>query len=207
MMKRSFLFALVVLSLSMASCAKVYYSPDAKKRANSHKVIAIAPPKVAIAASKKVDAEAIKEQQRTESDNFQKEMYSWMLRRKMQNKIFVDIQDVETTNVMLKRAGHSPDNPLTPTEMCEVLGVDGLLTSNYSLTKPMSEGAAIAVGLVAGFWGTTNNTSITLEIHDKKTEKLIWNYNHEASGGVGSTPTRLVDNLMRQASRRMPYKN
>ncbi len=53
----------------------------------------------------------------------------------------------------------------------------------------------------------TDNTTVTLEIHDKKTEKLIWNYNHEASGGVGSTPAQLVDNLMRNASRKMPYKD
>ncbi len=58
----------------ISSCAKIYYSPDAKVRASKHQVIAIAPPKVSIAARKKIDAEAITEQQRTESTNFQQEM-------------------------------------------------------------------------------------------------------------------------------------
>jgi hypothetical protein len=40
--------------------------------------------------------------------------------------------------------------------MCQILGVDGILTSNYSLSKPMSEGAAIALGVIAGVWGPTN---------------------------------------------------
>ncbi|NOT38115.1 MAG: hypothetical protein HOP11_12140 [Saprospiraceae bacterium] len=197
----------VTIALIMGSCAKIYYSPEAKARASSHQVIAIAPPKVSIAASKNVDAEAIKEHQRTESTNFQNEMYSWLLKRKRQNRIQVEILDVETTNAKLKKAGYFGDNPMSPNEICEALGVDGVITSNYSLTKPMSEGAAVALGVFVGVWGTTNNTTVTLEIHDKETKKLLWNYNHKVSGSVGSTPAQLVDNLMRHASKKMPYSN
>jgi len=191
----------------ISSCAKIYYSPDAKVRASSHQTIAIAPPKVSIAAIKKVDAEAIKEQQKTESTNFQQEMYSWLLKRKMQNRIFVEIQDVETTNAKLRKAGYFDDNPMSPNEICEALGVDGVITSNYSLSKPMSEGGAVALGLLVGVSGSTNNTTVTLEIHDKETKKLLWNYNHKVSGSVGSSPAQLVDNLMRNASKKMPYSN
>ena len=35
--------------------------------------------------------------------NFQREMYSWMLKRKMQGTISVDIQDVETTIAILSK--------------------------------------------------------------------------------------------------------
>lgn len=191
----------------ISSCAKIYHSPDAKSRASSHQIIAIAPPKVSIAARKKVDAAAIKEQQKTESTNFQKEMYSWLLKRKMQNKIFVEIQDVETTNAKLRKAGYFDDTPMSPAEMSGILGVDAIITSNYSLAKPMSDGAAVALGLLVGVWGSTNNTTVTLEIHDKEKKKLLWNYNHKVSGSVGSSPARLVDNLMRNASKKMPYSN
>lgn len=198
---------LAIMTISLSSCAKIYYSPEAKTRAGSHKLIAIAPPKVSIAAQKKVDPEAIKEQQKTESTNFQQEMYSWLLKRKMQSRIFVEIQDVATTNAKLKKAGYFDDTPLSPTEICQALGVDGIITSNYSLTKPMSEGGAVALGLLVGFWGSTNTTTVSLEIHDKETQKLLWNYNHKVSGSIGSTPAQLVDNLMRNASKNMPYSN
>ena len=46
----------------------------------------------------------MKEQQKTESINFQKEMYSWMLQRKMQGKISQEIQEIETTNAILKQS-------------------------------------------------------------------------------------------------------
>lgn len=205
-MKTTQLSALLLVLFVFSGCAKIYYSPDARVRARAHKVIAIVPPKVSIAATKKIEAEAMKEQQRTESINFQKEMYSWMLRRKMQNKILVEIQDIETTNAKLARVGYDA-SPLSPAEMCELLGVDGIITSNFALSKPMSDGAAIALGLIGGVWGATNNTTVTLEIHDLETRKLLWNYNHKLSGSVGSSPATLVDNLMRNASNQMPYAN
>ena len=103
-MKKS-LVLLIVATLLLQSCAKVFYTPDARYLAGTHKIIAIIPPKVSIAARKKVDAAALLEQQKTESINFQREMYGWMLKRKMQGTIFVDIQDVETTNAKLAAAG------------------------------------------------------------------------------------------------------
>ena len=168
------------------------------------KIIAIVPPKVSIAARKKVDAAALIEQQKTESINFQREMYSWMLKRKMQGTIFVDIQDVETTNAKLSDAGFQDAGLLTPADLSRVLNVDGILTSNYSLSKPISEGAAIALAVIAGWWAPTNEAVVSLSIHDSGSEKMIWNYDHKLSSSL-SSPARLVDELMRQASRKMPY--
>lgn len=202
-MKRS-LFLLIAATFLFQSCAKIFYSSDAEPLARAQKIIAIAPPKVAIAARKNIDGTALIEQQKTESINFQREMYSWMLKRKMQGKISVEIQDVETTNARLANAGFNEGNLLTPVDLCNILGVDGIMTSNYSLSKPMSEGAAIAVALLAGFWGATNEAAISLSIHDQRANKMIWNFDHKLSSSLGS-PAGLVDDLMRQASREMPY--
>lgn len=195
---------LIVTTLFIQSCAKVFYAPDARYLANTQKIIAIVPPKVSIAAKRKVDAAALIEQQKAESINFQKEMYSWMLKRKMQGKIFVDIQDVETTNAKLAVAGFQDAGLLSPADLSRILNVDGILTSNYSLSKPMSDGAAIALAVVAGWWAPTNQAVVSLSIHDSGSEKMIWNYQHKLSSSLGS-PFTLVDELMRQASRQMPY--
>jgi len=202
-MKKS-LVLFIVATLLLQSCAKVFYTPDARYLANTEKIIAIVPPEVSIAARRKVDAAALIEQQKTESVNFQKEMYRWMLKRKMQGNIFVDIQDVETTNSRLFNAGFYDGKLLGPADLCNILGVDGILTSNYSLSKPLSEGAAIALAVFAGWWAPTNEAVASLSIHDSGSEKMIWNYDHRLSSSLGS-PARLVDELMRQASRKMPY--
>lgn len=197
---------IVIVAILFSSCAKIFYSSDAYTLAQSQKTIAIIPPTVSIAANKKIDAESMKEQQKTESINFQKEMFSWMLKRKMQGKISQEIQEIETTNAKLKKAGY-PENPLTTAELCETLGVDGIMTSNYGLSKPMSDGAAVALALLVGAWGATNEVHVSLSINDCNNKKLIWNYDHKFRGSMGSSPSRLVDNLMRQASKKMPYMN
>jgi len=202
-MKKS-IFILITAALILQSCAKIFYTPDARPLAQNQKIIAIAPPKISIAPRKNVDGAALIEQQKTESVNFQREMYSWMLKRKMQGTIFVEIQDVETSIALLSEARVNGGKVLTPNEMCQILGVDGILTSNYSLSKPMSEGAAIALGVIAGVWGPTNEATVSLSIHDSGTNKMIWNYDHKLSSSL-STPAKLVDALMRQASKKMPY--
>lgn len=198
---------LLCLIGTILGCAKIYFSPDARSLAASHKIIAVVPPKVSIAPSKQIDSESLKEQQKTEAINFQKEIYSWLLQRRMQNKIFVEIQDIETTNARLVKAGASDNLAVDPSEMCEILGVDGIVTSNFALAKPMSTGGAIAVGIITGFYGATNAANATVGVFDNKTDKTIWNYSGKLSGSIGSSPSRMVDQLMRVASKNMPYVN
>ena len=195
---------ILLIAILFSSCAKIFYSPDAYTLANSQKEIAIIPPTVSIAANKKIDPESIIEQQKTESINIQREMYSWMLKRKMQGRISQEIQDLGTTNAKLKKAGY-PETPLTTAEMCEVLDVDGIMTSNFGMSKPMSDGAAIAVAFFTGYWGSTNEVHASLSVSDCNNKKLIWNYDHKYSGSIGSTPAKLVDGLMKKASKKMPY--
>lgn len=197
---------IALAAILFSACAKIYYSPDAYTLAHSHNIMAIIPPTVSIAAKKNIDAEAMKEQQKTVSINFQKEMYSWMLQRKMQGKISIDIQEIETTNAKLSKANY-PGNPLTNAELCEVLGVDGILTSTFGLSKPISDGAAIAEALLSDSRSSTNEVHALLSISDYKNKKLIWNYDHKISGSLGSSPSRLVDDIMKEASLKMPYMN
>jgi hypothetical protein len=68
----------------------------------------------------------------------------------------------------------------------------------------MSEGAAIAVAVIFGVMGSTDKTSVDLSLHDKNTKKMVWNYNHKASGSF-TNANELVDNLMRNASKKLPY--
>lgn len=186
------------------SCAEVFYSPDAKKLAVSQENIAILPPDVSLKPRNEIDAETLKEQQRTESLNIQREIYGWMLKRKTQGKFDKKIQQIETTNAKLQKAGY-PDTPLTTSEMCKLLEVDGIMTSNFRLSKPLSEGAAVAMGLVIGVWGPTNEVNVSMSINDCQNDKLIWNYKHNMSGSVGSDTPEVVNRLMRNASRKMPY--
>lgn len=196
----------IILCFITQSCAKIFYSPNAFTKAKSHKILAILPPSVSIAAKRKVEAEAIKEQQKTESLNFQKEMHAWLLKRQMKGQFSCEFQEPDYTNAKLKKAGY-PEEPLTTGEICKLLNVDGLIKSNFGLSKPMSDGAAIAAAVLLGGFGTTNEVRINYTISDCSSNKLIFSYDHKYSGGMGSSSSRLVDELMRGISKKMPHFN
>ena len=120
-MNKSTIILFAVMTVLVSSCApQIYQSPDAESRAASHRTIAILPPKVAITTRTNVNAEAIREMQNSESMIIQREMYSWLLRRKMRNRIVVDVQDPSTTNAKLEKAGYFDRTPLSPAEMAEL---------------------------------------------------------------------------------------
>lgn len=201
---KTLLFGAAVITLFMVGCANVYYSPDAYEVARNHKTVAILPAVVSIKAIRRVSAEAMIEQQRTESLNFQQEIYNWFLNRKMRAQMSQEIQDIATTNAKLAQVNY-PTVPKTTEELCQILGVDGVVGSNFTLSKPMSDGAAVAMYLLFNANGSTNEVTVTMSINDCMNHKLIWNYNHVYSGGLGSSTQNLVTGLMRNASRKMPY--
>jgi hypothetical protein len=198
------LFSITAIALLFSSCAKIFFAPDVQQLASEHRTVAIMPPAISIAAGRGIDAEALEEQQRTESLAFQGEIYSWMLRRKAQGDIRQEFQDVQTTNTKLQAAGY-PDTPLTTAQLCEILGVDGVITSNFALSRPMSDAAAAALLVTVGVIGVTNEVRGIMSIHDCSTGNLIWNYQHKMAGAVGSTPASVVNSFLKRASRKKPY--
>lgn len=198
------LFLIIISALLLQGCAKVYYTADSRALAGGHKIIAVVPPKVLILPRKPVDLTLLSEQQKIESASFQKEVYSWLLKRKMDGRITVDIQDIETTNEILSKGGPLGVRTMAQATMCKELGVDAIVTSSFTMSKPMSEGAALALGLLIGVWGPTNEVDGTISIHDGATARMIFNYDHTLSSSFGS-PGFIVEALLRRASRKMPY--
>ena len=198
------LISFFFLSIFVSSCASIYLAPNGRSIAKKHDKIAIINPKVSIKARKKDDADAIKESQRTSALEFQQEIYKFLLKRKTQGKMQVNIQDIEETNAILAK---SNIENLTTKEMCDLLEVDAIMTSNFGLSKPMSVGGAIALAVLTGYGSSTNEVVVTLSIKNCDDRSLLWKYDHKYSGGLGSSPSRLVEALMRKASKKMPYFN
>lgn len=197
--KISLMFLTIII---WSACAKVYYSPEAEKASLQHKIIAVIPPRVSIPPQKNLTADELNQMSVKESEAFQYGMVSWLLKRKAENKIGVDILDATTTFAKINNV--TSNKMLTPVEMAEILDVDAVITSNFKLTKPMSTGAAVATTLLFGF-GTTNEIVVTMELHDRQSKKMIWNFNHSLSGGLFSSSDQLVTEIMRIASKKLPY--
>lgn len=200
------IFSISISMVLMASCSDIFYTSDSKELAFSHQSIAILPSTITITTNRKVEVALIQEQERIESLNFQKEIFLWLQESQMQGSFTKDIQKLEVTNAELYNAGY-PENSLTIDELCEILGVDGVISSSFELFKPISKPVLETVlFLASGFYGGSNHQiKAGMSISDCENSKLIWNYEHESSSTEESSPATIVDKFMRKISRKMPY--
>jgi len=211
-MKRLSLAISATLIILTTSCGpKIYKSAEFESVTVKHKIVAILPAEVSIKLrpneAKKMTPEEMQKNEETTGLTIQDKMYSWLLRRSESSDYTVKFQDVSKTNALLKSAHleYADLRTKSKDEIAKLLGVDAVISSTVRMDKPMSEGAAVAVGLLVGTWGTTNNAFTTINIHEAKQGDLIWKYDYQASCSVGSSPDNLVNALMRNASKKFPY--
>jgi hypothetical protein len=212
-MKRTFTLLSVVAIIFISCGPKIYKSADFSNVAKSHKTVAIIPASVTIQLRpnevKKTTPEQLEKNQESTGLAIQDKLYGWFLRRSDKYKYTVKFQDVSKTNALLKQANLSYSDLQTKSkdEIAKLLGVDAVISTSVRTDKPMSEGVAVALGVVFGVWGNTNNAYTTINIHEAQKGDLMWKYDYEASGSLGSSPENLVNALMRNASKNFPYNS
>jgi hypothetical protein len=206
-----FIFPLSLVVSFASAQTSLFVDPNFPKIANNHKIIAVVPFRTTISLRPK-DMAALKEGQmermnEDESLNVQHAMYAWFLKRKQQGSMWVDVQDVSTTNAILARNGITSATiaRYTPEEIAKILEVDAIVKGTFDTDKPMSDGASLALGVLVGFWGATNKAVINMFIYNAEDGKVLINYNKAVAGSVGSTTDQLINVVMRKASRRIPY--
>jgi hypothetical protein len=156
---------------------------------------------------KDITPEQLQRMEESEGLSIQSAMYSWFLKRDKRQKLKVKVQDPNTTNALLRRNIITPEYiaDYTPNELAEILGVDAVIMGTFETNKPMSEGASVALGMLVGFYGSTNKAIINLSVYNAEQGELLVNYNKAVSGSIGSSTEDLINTLMRKASRRISY--
>jgi hypothetical protein len=209
-MKNCKLLLSFCLFIIVSSCGPtIYKASNFENSKNTVKTLAILPFNISIDSKrlpKGTTIETLKESEEKTGYDIQSNAYTWLLQR--QKNYSTTFQDIDKTNALIKKANITYDNIALQDkgELCKMLGVDGIISGKATMSKPMSEGAAVAVGLLVGAWGATNKTTTSLTIHDTK-GSLLWKYDYEASGSVGSSAESLAKALMKNASKKFPYKN
>lgn len=196
--------------LMLQACATVYTDENFSNYQSKHKTVAVLPFEVSIDQKnlpKDVRVDMLKESERSEGYLFQQQLYTQFLNRMQKGHYTVDFQPVDKTNVLLKRAGieYEELDSHTKGELGRLLGVDSVITGDIKRAKPMGTGAAVASTFLVGF-GATNKVVVNMSLYDAETGNMIWTYDHQQAGGLGSSPDRLAKNLMKNSASKFPYK-
>ena len=211
-MKKTLFLVTFLMATSLFAQTSLYENPDFDEIAKSHKSIAVLPFNTTVKLRpkhmEKMTAEKLLKLEIAEGKSIQAAMFSWFLKRKKRGDLkTIEVQDPKKTSAILGKQSITQENiaNFTPEELASMLGVDAIITGNYETSKPMSEGASVALGLLIGFWGTTNSATINMSVHNATDGVLLWNYNKKVRGSIGSSSNDLINKLMRKASRRLSY--
>lgn len=187
---------------------QIYSDPNLKEKIALQKNVAILPFDVKITYRKQpknFNLEANREQEKTMASTVQSAMYTFLLRKR--ENYSVTFQDVEKTNVLLRRAGMLEKlDEFTKDEIAAQLGVDAVLGGKFEVEQSKSEAAAIASAVVfGGFGGKTGTSTLTLNVAEAETGDTILRFFKTMNDGIMTSTDDVIERMMRKVSRNFPY--
>ncbi|WP_316752202.1 hypothetical protein [Pedobacter gandavensis] len=224
-MKKAILLGLAmgIANLSQAQFGlpkETYLSPELNTSLKTHKTIAILPVEVRF-VYKTQQMNFNTEAEHTAEINsgiiLQSNLYSYLLPKS--NKMSVKIQDIETTNILLKRAEESQKTTgFTKAEMAKILGVDAVVSTLYETERPLPEvviyrgrSNSTTTTTSSPVTGTTSKTTedpvyysagLTLSLSEGPDGTLLWRYYKKT---YGANTYALSDELIPKALKEFPY--
>jgi hypothetical protein len=195
-------------TFAQESAKQIFENPKLKEEIANHKIVAIIPFKVSIKYRKQpknFDLDANKEQEKSMATSIQSSMYTFLLRKG--GDYTVDFQDVDKTNILLKKAGMLEKmDEFTKDEIAKVLGVDAVIGGTFESEQTRSDGAAIATTILFGsVGGKTGSGTSVLTLNNGKDGELLWRFFKTMDDNIFGSTDDLVERMMRKVSRNFPY--
>lgn len=200
---------LVFSVLGFAQDKQIYEISNMKDIISTHKTVAILPFNATISYRKQpknFDAAANKEAESKLGYDMQTGMYTFLLRKSSDYTVVV--QDVEKTNALLRKNNLIDKlSEMNSEELAKILGVDAVIKCSYAYQKTKSEGGAIVLTLLVGFGtGSVASGALTMQINDGKSGDLVWRFYKQMAEDVMSSPTAMMERMMRKVGRNFPYE-
>lgn len=206
-MKKILFFAFIMISISGIAQKQIYEDDNLNEIIKNHKTVAILPFDVSITHRKQneaLSAEMNTQQEETMSENIQSSMYTFLLRKR--GDYFVKFQDVEKTNILLKRAGMINQlSDFTKDEIAKVLGVDAIVSGKFENEQTRSDKQARSNALWLGTGGKTGSGTLTMILNNGSDGKMIWRFYKTMDDNYRKSTDDIVESLMRKLSRNFPY--
>ncbi len=188
---------------------QIFESPKMAAIIATHKVVAILPFKATIAYKKlpkgySEDSRIAEEQ--SMSTQMQSGLYTYLLRKS--DDYTVQVQDVDKTNTLLKKAGlYDKLDETSAEEISKILGVDAVIKCSYVYEKTGSEGAALVKTLLIGFGtGKVATGGLTMQVNNGADGELVWRFYKQMAEDVLSSPSAMMERMMRKVGRNFPYE-
>ena len=212
MNKKNLIFVTLVVTLCATMNAfgqkQIYETTNLKEKIAKQKIVAILPFPTTITYKKQpknFNVDANHDQEIKMAKNIQSSMYTFLLRKR--SDYTVEFQDVDKTNILLKKAGiENKLDETTKGEIAKVLGVDAVIGGKFESEQSKSEAGAIATAvLFGGLGGKTGSGTLTMTINGGDDGELLWRFVKIMDDNIATSTDDLIERMMRKVSRNFPY--
>ena len=202
MQKFALAFVISLLSIPLLAQTNLYENPKFAEISKSHHIIAIIPFKSSVFPQTEVS-----DQGKSSNENAQSAIYSWFHRRQQRGKLRIQVQDINTTNDLLKNRGIDISclDQYTPKEIAQILGVDAVITGKFDTRQSVSEETTGVLRKLMNPPKKTVEATLKLLVYNGADGQFLVDYNNRITALSGSRTGELIDMLMQNISRRVSY--
>jgi hypothetical protein len=203
------LSTLVVLMISTSSYAQknIYKNLRFDQLSQHHEILAILPFSSQVNLSSTIEESTKNELEINEGKAVQEALESYFLKFKKRKKFSINFQNTNKTNSLLTQhhINYTNIDLYTTKELCEILGVDVIITGNIALNVLLSKGLNEDDFSLMDYFLGRSFGRIAMKLSDGVSGKLLWKYEKDIDRKTGKNTKELIDVMMKAAGRKFPY--
>lgn len=206
-MKNIIIIVFNFLCVGASAQKNIYESDKFDELSSEHQNLAIIPFLTHLELKDNIPDNEIRGLEKKEGYAVQDALETYFSKRKKKKKFSVEFQNIKNTNAILQQNDITYENidVYSVKELCNILGVDGLISGTLDLNVLLSKGVPTEFSLLDYINGDANYGRIGVKISDGATGKLLWKYEKRINKKSGKNTNDLIELMMKLASRKFPY--
>ena len=206
-MKNIVIIIFTLLSVGATAQKNIYESDKFDELSREHQNLAIIPFLTHLELKDNIPDKELRGLEKKEGYAVQDALETYFSKRKKKKKFSVEFQNIKNTNAILQQNDITYENidVYSVKELCNILGVDGLISGTLDLNVLLSKGVPTEFSLLDYINGDANYGRIGVKISDGATGKLLWKYEKRINKKSGKNTNDLIELMMKLASRKFPY--
>ncbi|NNG11116.1 MAG: hypothetical protein HKM92_13180 [Arenibacter sp.] len=206
-MKNIIIIVFSFLCVGASAQKNIYESDKFDELSSEHQNLAIIPFLTHLELKDNIPDNEIRGLEKKEGYAVQDALETYFSKRKKKKKFSVEFQNIKNTNAILQQNDITYENidVYSVKELCNILGVDGLISGTLDLNVLLSKGVPTEFSLLDYINGDANYGRIGVKISDGATGKLLWKYEKRINKKSGKNTNDLIELMMKLASRKFPY--
>ena len=193
---------ILAFALTLSACSRnIYISTDATQIVNSHQTIAIIPPVITNISTHRKKKDTSEEKEK-EGLKIQQILINQLKNLHLDNQLSVDFLGMEETNSKLRNMGY-PNKEISVKRLCQILGVDALITSSFSV-RTIYQYAEVNCTMQDWHHDLIH---VRLNLHDEAKGEIIWKFENKIEKSLGSRPSAATKDIVKSFVKFSPYGN